>query len=87
MNLLTEVLAQPTVIRDWQARQWNTLMPLARRASWSGVAGRCSSSRCRVDVPERLRDRCRGRWRRFLHPGQAAAVAPGGRVLAREASR
>ncbi len=38
MNLLTEVLTEPTIVRDWQASQWNTLMPLVRRAR---LVGRC----------------------------------------------
>lgn len=87
MNLLTEVLAQPTVIRDWQARQWNTLMPLARRAK---LVGRCRAlfieQGVESHVPERLRDQMQGALAqtRYIQGQARRELRQVARVLARE---
>jgi len=38
MNLLNQLLRDPTIIRDWEAENWNCFLPLARNAR---LLGRC----------------------------------------------
>lgn len=87
MNLLTELLAQPRIIAEWQPAQWNTLMPLARRA---GLLGRCHALFVEhgVDrhVPQRIRDQLSGALAQTGYVrGQARReLRQVARVLARE---
>ena len=61
MNLLNEVLARPSVITHWGAREWNAFLPLARNAR---LLGRCRALFAAHDladgVPQRVDDHLRG---------------------------
>lgn len=73
MNLLCQVLHDPAVIRDWGATEWNTWLPLTRRAR---LLGRClclfEDQGLLSQVPQRLVDQMHGALvqTRFLQ-GQA----------------
>ncbi|MCB1792407.1 MAG: nucleotidyltransferase family protein [Gammaproteobacteria bacterium] len=70
MNLLNALLRDPQVVRNWQAAEWNQLLPLARSAR---LLGRCLSLFEQHDlvdaVPPRIVDQLRGALikTRFLH--------------------
>ncbi|MDJ0739045.1 MAG: nucleotidyltransferase family protein [Gammaproteobacteria bacterium] len=61
MSLLTDVLGEPAVVRDWGAAEWNALLPLARAAR---LLGRCLAlfeERGLTDaLPARLLDQLHG---------------------------